>query len=283
MPQSPDQLKGEYDELQAQTDEFNLAFQEALKSGDLEHAKGLKAQLEQRKAELDKKLLPFDPERDIAEREWQFMRDILDGERMHIDSLLPRHAMAMKILDPNIDLDLNETDWQKMRNKLEEYKTANNWGALSSLAMSMKILDPQIDLGLHDATWQNMRDELYRYRENNNWDEFSSLAMKIKILDPEKFVLNDEDWKGMRDLLDRYRIMGNDPGGGWTSFSTLAMEMKILDPDIDLGLDDNAWQGMRKELKEHNWVTFSELPMPMKILAAKHVQVTDEGLEVKMR
>ena len=72
----------------------------------------------------------------------------------------------------------------------------------------------------------------------------------------------------------------------WGEFSWRAMAVKIMNPKIDLNLNRESWDGMRKFLEFarelENYDTFSKHAAAMKILAAEKVEVTDQGLNIAM-
>ena len=227
--------------------------------------------------------LPFDPERDITEEDWQGMEKKLEEYRQPTKwNCFAEQAMAMKILDPAKDLKLDQAAWQGMIDSLKSSELKLNFiGEFSTQAMQMKILDPTYDLNLDQAAWQKMRNWLEKFRQAD-WREFTSQAMAMKILDPTMDLkLDQAAWQGMRDDLEECR-----QDDYFSSFYYQAMRMKILDPKIDLNLNQGIWQKMIDELQESKQInsaySFSIRAMQMKILAAEKVEVTDKGLEITM-
>jgi len=116
-------------------------------------------------------------------------------------------AMAMKILNPKIDLNIDEETWQGMKSQLELYRSdvkidqPDEDGAFmyfSQLAMKMKIICPQRadELNLDQDTWARLRDELEEWRPDvggnpSNWQEFTLECMRQKILAAEKVEVTD--------------------------------------------------------------------------------------------
>ena len=70
MPNPCQQLKQDYRELEALAKEFDLEFQKAVKTGNLERAKELRAELEQKRNALWQKLWPFEalPQKEFQEQ-----------------------------------------------------------------------------------------------------------------------------------------------------------------------------------------------------------------------
>ena len=87
--------------------------------------------------------LPFDPETEISDSDWQGMKEQLDRFRQDKDwGYFSSQAMAMKILFPEKanDLNLNAEAWQGMKEGLEELRQEKDWWNFHSQAMNMKIL-----------------------------------------------------------------------------------------------------------------------------------------------
>ena len=152
----------------------------------------------------------------------------------------------MKILAQNKDLDLNldQTAWQGMRNQLEKDRVGNHWGDFSTQAMAMKLLNPNQELNINLTDWQGIKDELNGYRKSGRWGYFSEQAMAIKLLGPTQDLRVDQiDWQNMEDFLKMYRL--------WhvSDFFNHAMSMAILAAEevkiTDKGLEVN----MRKPKK----------------------------------
>ena len=190
----------------------------------------------------------------LDETAWQVMRQDLERNRIQPDrygvfpghglsdwGLFARQAREMKILDPEIDLNLNENAWQGMRQLLDSRRTDKKWGDFSSLAADIKILDPTLGLNLNPDTLRGVRDQLEIYREADNWWIFSWQAMHMKILDPRiDLNLDETAWQGMRESLKNFR-------GDWSSFSKQAMLMKILAAEEVKVTDKGLEIKMRKD------------------------------------
>ena len=228
--------------------------------------------------------LPFDPERDITEEDWEKMSNWLEDFRGQYRDwdVFSRYAMEMKILGQTKNLNLDQTAWQGMKDRLENLREIPRWGDFFSLATGMKILDQRQNLNLDQAAWQGMQNEIKGWNDIWKRQHLSLRAMDIKILYPAKELgLNQANWQTMRDGLEEAR------NNNWRDFSHQAAAIKVLDPKADLGLDEAVWQDMRDELeacrKNGGWGFFCSLVMDMKILAADEVKVTENGLEITMR
>jgi len=68
------------------------------------------------------------------------MRKDFEQERKSKGVDFAGQAMRMKILDPKVDLGLDEAVWQGMRDELEACRKNGGWGFFCSLVMDMKIL-----------------------------------------------------------------------------------------------------------------------------------------------
>jgi len=250
--------------------------------------------------------LPFDPERDLTEEDWVNMKKQLEKYKIEEDwSKFSEHAMAMRVIDPDIDLGIEDTDWENMETQLNDFReNATSWGQhqwanFASQASKMKIIDSTGDLRLDQAVWNGMNSRLSKYKKDKEWSGCSWLAMCMKILDPSiKLDFSEEDWVCIKDLA------GKSTNVDINSIQFLA-EIKIINPDIHFKLSDENWANIKDILDQVRnsqlnpsgtngvgvlayvggvgvWHNFSVQAMLMKILAAEEVRVTDEGLQIKM-
>ena len=120
--------------------------------------------------------------------------------------------------------------------------------------------------------------------EDTKLQEFSlhEVEKQETKFNPDEEILQ-KDWQEIRKQLTR------DRNRNWLNFASMAMSIKILAPDkfLELSIDNNDWQKMKKELEECRrsgswWPFVADLAMPMKIIAADKVEVIDQGLEITM-
>ena len=239
-----------------------------------------------------KRGLPFDPERDITEEDWEGMKNDTKKDRAeHMWYFFAKKVMSMNILLPEKmeELDLkNEETWQGMRDYLKKLlKEGSSSDHLVSYATAMKIIFPErfSEFYVGGEVWEGMKNRLNREREAANWWAFAILALEMKILFPDRSseFLDDTAREGMEKLLKKMRSEKI-----WYNYFQQAMQAKVLFPDraSDLYPDKTAW----KEIKEHlmrartdsRGETFLEIAMHMKLLAAEEIKITDQGLEIIM-
>ena len=168
------------------------------------------------------------------------------------------------------ETEILDTDWQGMKDQLEQERKNGNWQGFAYLAMRMSILRPdqKTELNIDDIAWQGMRGELGRIL-SRNWFDFISLAMHMSILRPDqKAELNIDGaiWKKMKNRLKKRRNTN-----AWYHFAHQALCMFILRPDQkgNLDIDDIAWQGMKGQLEQERndrWWRFTDLALSMFIL-----------------
>lgn len=99
----------------------------------------------------------FDPDKGITKSDWKSIDkelgdlyeandDIKEDDRLEGPDLSERWGaflemgVAIKILNPGYNLNLDQTAWQGMRLKLEEFRENKEWRGFVRLAMAMKIL-----------------------------------------------------------------------------------------------------------------------------------------------
>lgn len=98
--------------------------------------------------------------------------------------------------------------------------------------------------------------------------------------DPEEGI-SDDDWMEMKQAFETLKE------GDWEAVTDQAICLKIIFPNrvSELNLDEEASQGIKQKLKTErgrDWWNFSGIAMRLKILAAKEVRITDNGLELVM-
>jgi len=107
------------------------------------------------------------------------------------------YVVALKILDPKIDLDLNQLDWKRMKDSLEQHRKGASegesihWSSFARQAMYMKIIDTNIDLHLDIASWKGMRDWANDAKKSQQ-GPFPWRALEMKILAAERVEVTDE-------------------------------------------------------------------------------------------
>lgn len=231
--------------------------------------------------------LPFDPERDVTEEDWQVMRNELKkAEQENNWSKYASIAMAIKILNPEIEIDLNERIRQGILKELNFCKKNHNWEPFYESAVALKTLGLKDDLNriLGEDVWQGISNDLERVKNGGVLD-FSHAVSFARILDPDNSHLHIDmgvdDWKKMNEDLEKFRNSGE-----WFNFSAKASNMRILDPEIKINIGEKDWEGIKNLLNqsrgEEEHYLFYSLVIYVKVIAAEKVEVTDQGLIITM-
>lgn len=134
-----------------------------------------------------------------------------------------KFAMAMKIIDPEFNVDPYVGNRSEIRGYFEEKKN-NNLSEYIGTAARVKVVAPNKadKSNIDQETWGNIK-ELLNNSKKNLTRYFAEKASEVKILSPkEEFNLTREDWDEMRSLLHDLR------GDDMYAFSQQAMAMKIL-------------------------------------------------------
>ena len=237
---------------------------------------------------------PYDVEKEITDDDWKGMKDGLkEFKRRGRWDYFFLQAMRMKILNPKVDLEIDDEALENMAKATKELKEYKYWNPFFSHAMRIKILNPEQDLEIDDDARQAMKNELARLKEQGRWDAFAYQAMNVKIVDPSFALdLNEPALSGMKDEMKKHMEKGLLGGYYYhDGFFHQAAKLKVLDSSQDVGMSKDAWEWMRLGLNDSrryghkihgDWLPFSEHAMEAKILAAKKVEVTEKGLEIKM-
>ena len=239
--------------------------------------------------------LPFDPEKEITEKDWNVIRRNLGlmfrGRKESHTSfdwpLFFSHIAAAKLLFPEKvnELGIDEHALEEMKQDLEGHP-----GTIASFLVmdaNIKIFFPGGKGIETEDFFSDAKKTLQRYRSQENWPYFAYYAMYTAILFPNKISelnIDETAWQGMIDSLGHFRNME------WVDlFARLASEMRLLCPErtSELGLDAAMWQKI-KELfdlyrSEDKWIGILDLAKSSKLLAAEEIKITDQGLEIIMQ
>lgn len=209
-------------------------------------------------------------------------------------------AEDTKVLFPEInpkDFGTDDEAQQGMKENMEAARKEKKYSHAFAWAGSIKTLwpetNPQKDLNLGKADQERLKTDLKFCSKSKNWRQFAIEAMSGKIIWPEldakDLGVGKEAVVGMKEELqkDREWLRPDGAQGAWNKFFTQAMAIRVLcpeiDPEKDLGIDDEAREGARKDaetLRDGRWADFSRLAAAMKVVEAKEVKVTDKGLEI---
>ena len=129
--------------------------------------------------------------------------------------------------------------------------------------------DPRTEVS--DSDWQGMKEKLEE-RWSSGLDVYNMPA-QMRILD-DAADIQVANWDRVKKILDDYRRSED-----WDDLASVASSMKQVWPDRirELGIDDEAWNGMKRVLIEHrdasfgglaqgDWPAFVWLAADMKIL-----------------
>jgi hypothetical protein len=220
MPHSCEQIKQEYKDLQTLKSEFDLAYKEAVKTGDLVKAKELKARLEKGRDALWEKLWPFEAlSQEKLKEQYETQKEIL--QRNGILEQLSSGELGIKAIDnqeyafpsfPEIT--------QGLRKNKEMFKTKIEQGfnQLLITPFGMKLDDltekyKQVILKHHKegklfATKENPGDpdEKLELDEANPvwvWDEYKEADQNGKLVySPQEFSANHQG-KTKQEILNQ--------------------------------------------------------------------------------
>lgn len=240
--------------------------------------------------------LPFDPEKDITDEQWQKAKRRLErAKELEMWDHFARDAMRMKILFPErvAELNLDNEVWQKMKKRRESFFLGRikEWGLFFEEAAEAKILFPErvSELELDEGIYEEGKKGIEALSKKGELAYLLNLVTNIKILFPEKsseLSLNEEIWKKIEEQAQKWYEENN-----WGMFSGWAASIKICCPTkmARFNLNDRAWSGMKQESKEiydsedaQRKAIFLSQMMNMKILAAKEARITEQGIECTM-
>lgn len=237
--------------------------------------------------ETDQDDIPFNPERDITEQDWQDMKRQLEyysQETEYQDFFELAMYMAVLFPEKRHELNIDEGTWEGMKGELEQEQRWHGYQVnFPELAVRMNLLSPERrgELKLDDAAWKGMKEKLDLLYRNSSWIIYSPDAVEMCLLFPERrheLNIDDTVWAGLKGELERRRGIQN-----WYGFSHIASDMVLLFPERrqELDIDRTNWQMMKRDLEasrqDSNWLFFSDLAMHMSIIAADKAEITEDG------
>ena len=235
--------------------------------------------------EPEKQGIVFDLEREISKEDWEMIKDqLMEYKKTRQWAAFDNTAAHMKILDPSIELGLDEHILAESKESLKGFQGFGdkNWDYFTAQASDIKILYPEADLNLDEAAWQEMRAVLENDRVEKRLWHLPLQMMRMKILDPSADIsLNTEDRNMLLQELKTYKSFDNA-----VEFAATASATKAVDSKVDVGLDQKTWNQI-KDLVETNknkkdWNGVLILTMFMKFLVSEKVEITDKGVEITM-
>jgi hypothetical protein len=211
-------------------------------------------------------VLPFDPERDVRDIDWQNwvadLKSLTEGGKPTNGREM---AMYMTILFPNRKKDLN-------------LPTIDSFlvDTPPQLISEIRVLFPdqyELVTKKHVEPFENFINRVKDFETTSIiWDAF--------ILYPERW----EEIQEIPNLIERVRvreiIMKNQEF--WHEFAIFKLNERLLDP-YGAEIDNDDWKEMKNYHEEHiNDFTAPDLAARMKLLSAEKIEMTDKGLVITM-
>jgi hypothetical protein len=247
--------------------------------------------------------LPFDFEQEITEVQWrdlsEFCADLSDS-RLH-DSMVFGAALFVACPTRRSELPIHAPKFtqiaQLLRADMERPKEPNEIvGFNITGAASTKIIFPELYRGLtiEPGKWEWMKDEISREFSNKRTVDAIDSAAMIVIMDPTKrdeVIARVAQHKTDAELLT---LRGELLAASRQSFDLLhpfyaiAANLRILNPGLvdRLDLTPKDWDKLHDRLKDALSNAFDsaiQLGYFGTILAAKSVEVTEDGLELNKK
>ena len=143
MPSKCESLKAEYASLLTLKEEFDSAYEEAVRTGNLDRAKELRAELEKKMATLKDKLWPFEylPQKELK-RQYESQRETF--QRVGILETLPSGELGIKGIDgKTYPFPTYEEIRKRIKNNKEvlNLKTEQGFNQLLIVPFGMKLSD----------------------------------------------------------------------------------------------------------------------------------------------
>jgi len=227
-----EQLKQEYQDLKTLKGEFDLAYERAIKTGDLTRAKELKTELEQRMAVLKNKLWPLEglPQQELSEQ-YQSQKEIMKNAGLL--ERLSNGELGIKGIDnKEYPIPTPEAIAELLRQNPEKYQAKIEQGFNQILMVPLAMpLDRQIEILKQNLLKHHQQGKLLATKENPTdidepldlntinpvwvWDNWpGSDVSKKTVYFPKSFDKNNHQGKTKQELLNRQNN-NQSPIPGW--------------------------------------------------------------------
>lgn len=233
----------------------------------------------------------FDPDRDLIREDWSNIRKSIDYARAAGDfEGLAEKCAWVSIIDPNRAEHLSDEDWREIQ-KLEPPRTSTVVIAIEELAFlkfaaCARMLDSSHPIELNDQFIQNVIEKVaIDWHNSAIW--WLRTAAYLKIFRPDiAITFTQKQIQGIREYVAELEKKGD-----FKEFAKEAGLMRLV--GLEIRLSSKEWAVVREAAREALDRKGSALGGPasepvinllanMKILAAKDVRVTENGLELTM-
>ena len=198
-------------------------------------------------------------------------------------SMVAHTAKDIKILFPDLvgELDL-ENKWVNIKRRYQDRQAREDWSGAISQAECLKILfpDKMSELNLEDS-WENFKTWYEELCSGDDWGVALDTARKLMILFPDR--VEDLRLEDKREQMENAYKKKYDKGSWWEAARNAA-SFKILFSDSSMV--GSEFEIMKAEFnnacRDGRWMAAGIYAPNLKIIAAKEVKVTDQGLEFVM-
>lgn len=241
---------------------------------------------------------PFDPEKDLLPSDWEKMNEVMMNFLSIVNPDNFYHfARDLRILDPEKVVPAAQKPKEAvdgMKSYLNTLLIYNDWRSYFVHAADFKTGsgEAQVTKLAPDKAFAiiNGMSSGYKNFSGDSWLHFAKIIKSAKILFPDYFAQAQLDKNGVisgiADYLEDY-LSANNPS--WANFAEAAASLKLIYPDSMENipaLNDKSWEGMKAALNHYrdnsDWKQFSTLAANMKILAAREVRITTNGIVIEM-
>jgi len=235
----------------------------------------------------------FDPEKELTEQEWDIILKFIE-ENQDSPSFVCNLAAKLKLLSEKrlgqLQIDMSEME-EKFHKHFDNIRKSGAGFDLAIQAANYKTLFPEkfAELDITDEEWEVIKD--FTGARHMNPFSYANHAAKAAISFPQRLPKLSYNASMKQESSDIVKKLENK---GEKNQVSLAANMKIFFGNMEF--TGNMWQNarrlfenMKRKVKSsNNFVdrqrisSFIDLMVKLKILAAKEVKVTDQGLVLVM-
>ena len=230
---------------------------------------------------VEKKGLDFDVETEVSQEVWESMvANYKQNCEEDVWETALKMAYDLKIIFPERVGELGlEDKWEDMQEVCGLYFDEGSWDDGAEMAIYLRELFPErfdeLQIDNHEV---EILEDHCDYCDRGAWFVATISAANFKILFPDKVKSLKLEYK-WKNMLGEYYRMDQD------QIARQAVNLKILFPDkaSELGLEDK-WKELKgeylKACQNERWWEVARLAAELKILAAKEIRITDQGVEL---
>jgi hypothetical protein len=237
----------------------------------------------------------FDPEKEISADNFETLKRYLkSSKKKSLNTFFAEYAEAKILFPGKLEqaeyIDGADFEWFKEILNGKSF----NWFFLADQLAQFKIIFPDSFEHFAEKYWEKLKDMLENFddhiRNDKDFDSYSHYVMNLKICFPDKFkeLVLPEGLFNSDNIFEERQLGHMGMPIKWRATLHKLKKRKIIDPEKfnDEKLTDAMWKEAKMEWKgclpfdPGNYIHFA---YSMKVLAAKAIEISDQGVDIRLR